>query len=131
VSQSIANSTAEAMRTVAISPSQSRRRLAGRRACLPYLSARLISAIRIFQLSTLREARLEGRGLGVWGPGPRLWISHRADEPTRRIADLPQPKRPGANAEMSIAGRRPAMRSATIFPVIGAAVIPTWPWPKA
>ena len=31
---------------------------------------------------------------------------------------------------MSIDGGRPATRSATIFPVIGAALIPTWPWPK-
>src|SRR5215470_3143952 len=40
-------------------------------------------------------------------------------------------KRPAANGAMSIEGGRPATRSATILPVIGAAVMPTWPWPKA
>src|SRR6516164_6903061 len=43
---------------------------------------------------------------------------------------LGQPNRPVANGAMSIDGGRPATRSATIFPVIGAALIPTWPWPK-
>jgi hypothetical protein len=36
-----------------------------------------------------------------------------------------------ANGAMSIGAGRPETRSATIFPVIGAAVIPTWPCPNA
>jgi hypothetical protein len=42
-----------------------------------------------------------------------------------------QAKRAGANGAISIEAGRPATRSATTLPVIGAAVMPTWPWPKA
>jgi len=60
-------------------------------------------------------------------PGPprdRAWIENVPPI-------LRQPNRPAANRAMSIDGGRPATRSATILPFIGAAVIPTWPWPKA
>ena len=68
-----------------------------------------------------------GTGLATIGAAQKSSAADRSTDATGAA----QANRPGANGAMSIGAGRPATRSATIRPVIGAAVMPIWPWPKA
>ena len=67
------------------------------------------------------------------GRGLNATVSRAAphSQSTTAVSERNSAERPAANGEMSIGAGRPATRSATILPVIGAEVMPTWPWPKA
>src|SRR5439155_5370209 len=66
-----------------------------------------------------------------WSRSMRCRIVEEAQPPGKATRDGSQANRVAANGPMSIDAGRPESRSATILPVIGAAVMPTWPCPKA